>query len=166
MKPAPREELMEKIANILTGVVAGLHLCFMIIEMFLWQTDFSLKALWNDSWGGRSFSCFGSKPGVIQWFFGLWAYLDVFYSEFKLKHPLNIFPYLYCHRRYFWCHNGGFRFFLPNRYPLCSLYLPLDGVNVIVGLDFDELDFWLKMFSVRCLCDFYVVFHSLRLARK
>ncbi|ESQ83844.1 hypothetical protein AEAC466_10970 [Asticcacaulis sp. AC466] len=34
---------MQLIANIIVGVIAGLHIGFLILEMFLWQTPFGRK---------------------------------------------------------------------------------------------------------------------------
>lgn len=38
---------MTLIANILVGLVALLHVCFLVLEMFLWEKPYGLRALGN-----------------------------------------------------------------------------------------------------------------------
>lgn len=86
---------MEKIANILTGVVAGLHLCFMIIEMFLWQTDFSLKAFGMTPEVAAHSAVLAQNQGLYNGFLACGLIWTFFIPEFKTQASTRTF-FLIC----------------------------------------------------------------------
>lgn len=67
---------MRVAASAMIVVVAGLHLCFLVLEMFLWQTPFGRRTFRTTAEAAASSAVLAANQGLYNGFFAaglLWA---------------------------------------------------------------------------------------------
>lgn len=76
---------MSTAASILTGLVAGLHIYFLVLEMILWTTPYGRKTFGMDAAKAEATRVLAANQGLYNGFlaaglvWGLWA------GDFRLK---------------------------------------------------------------------------------
>ena len=56
------------IANVLVGLVAALHLCFLVLEMFLWDTPYGRKVFGNSREFATASKVLAANQGLYNGF--------------------------------------------------------------------------------------------------
>ena len=56
------------IANVLVGLVAALHLCFLVLEMFLWDTPYGRKVFGNSRQFATASKVLAANQGLYNGF--------------------------------------------------------------------------------------------------
>ncbi len=56
--------------QILIALIALLHVYILVLEMFLWDKPYGLKAFGNTPEKAQTDQSHGAKSGFIQWFLG------------------------------------------------------------------------------------------------
>lgn len=83
------------LAGILTGVVAALHLYFLVLEMFLWQTDFGLKTFGMTKEVAAHTAVLAKNQGLYNGFLAAGLLWSFFIGNFEFKESVRIF-FLLC----------------------------------------------------------------------
>lgn len=82
---------MKKIAGILTGLVAALHIYFMILEMFLWQTDFGLKTFSMTAESAAQTSVLAKNQGLYNGILAAGLIWSFFLDNLDFQRMLRIY---------------------------------------------------------------------------
>jgi putative membrane protein len=78
---------MQLVAQILTGVVAALHVYFLVLEMFLWTTPFGRKTFARSAEEMEQTKVLAGNQGLYNGFLAaglVWSMFDVIY-------PIRVF---------------------------------------------------------------------------
>lgn len=86
---------MKKLAAILTGIVAILHLFFMVLEMFLWQTNFGIKIFNLTPEFAAQSSILAKNQGLYNGFLAAGLIWTFFIHEFRFQKSIRTF-FLIC----------------------------------------------------------------------
>jgi putative membrane protein len=79
---------MPMITNVLIGLVAALHLYFLVLEMFLWDRPYGRRVFGSTPEFSRASKALASNQGLYNGFLAaglIWSLLDVHDHAFELK---------------------------------------------------------------------------------
>jgi putative membrane protein len=86
---------LKKIAEVLTALVALLHLSFMFLEMFLWQTDFGLKAFDMTPTVAENSAVLAKNQGLYNGFLAAGLIWSFFIQDSRFQRSIRTF-FLVC----------------------------------------------------------------------
>jgi putative membrane protein len=79
---------MPTITNVLIGIVAALHLYFLVLEMFLWDTPYGRRVFGSTPEFSKASKTLASNQGLYNGFLAaglIWSLLDPDSHAFQLK---------------------------------------------------------------------------------
>lgn len=82
---------MKKIAAVLIGLIAFLHLYFMILEMFLWQTDVGLRVFNMTPEAAAQTATLAKNQGLYNGILAAGLIWTFFISEFRFQKSARYF---------------------------------------------------------------------------
>lgn len=86
---------MKTLAAVLTGIVALLHGCFLVLEMFLWQTHFGLKVFGMTPESAAQTAVLAENQGLYNGFLAAGLIWSFFIPDIKFQKSTRTF-FLVC----------------------------------------------------------------------
>jgi putative membrane protein len=83
--------MLNLITNILIGIIAALHIYFLVLEMFLWQTPYGLKTFQMNFVKARDTAVLAANQGLYNGFLAAGLIMSLLSSKPEVRSAFQLF---------------------------------------------------------------------------